>query len=278
MSDNWVVQNLEKSLEIWNGKLTEAWQLLTQTPESFKGGAIWSVMVDINGTLQAVGYALLVLFFVAGVIKTCGSFAEVKKPEHAFKLFVRFALAKAVITYGMDLMMALLEVAQGIITSIMNRSGGFTVPSAALPEEIVTAIEDCNFFASIPLWAVTLIGCLVVWVLAFVMILSIYGRFFKLYMYTAIAPVPLASFAGEPSQYMGKSFLKGYAAVLLEGAVIVLSCIIFAVFSSTPPTVDANASAAAMVWSYLGELIFNMLVLVGTVKMSDRIIREMMGL
>ena len=210
MSDNWVVQNLEKSLEIWNGKLTEAWQLLTQTPESFKGGAIWSVMVDINGTLQAVGYALLVLFFVAGVIKTCGSFAEVKKPEHAFKLFVRFALAKAVITYGMDLMMALLEVAQGIITSIMNRSGGFTVPSAALPEEIVTAIEDCNFFASIPLWAVTLIGCLVVWVLAFVMILSIYGRFFKLYMYTAIAPVPLASFAGEPSQYMGKSFLKGY--------------------------------------------------------------------
>ena len=278
MSDNWVVQNLEKSLEIWNGKLTEAWQLLTQTPESFKGGAIWSVMVDINGTLQAVGYALLVLFFVVGVIKTCGSFAEVKKPEHAFKLFVRFALAKAVITYGMDLMMALLEVAQGIITSIMNRSGGFTVPSAALPEEIVTAIEDCNFFASIPLWAVTLIGCLVVWVLAFVMILSIYGRFFKLYMYTAIAPVPLASFAGEPSQYMGKSFLKGYAAVLLEGAVIVLSCIIFAVFSSTPPTVDVDASAAAMVWSYLGELIFNMLVLVGTVKMSDRIIREMMGL
>lgn len=278
MSDNWVVQNLEKSLEIWNGKLTEAWQLLTQTPESFKGGAIWSVMVDINGTLQAVGYALLVLFFVAGVIKTCGSFAEVKKPEHAFKLFVRFALAKAVITYGMDLMMALLEVAQGIITSIMNRSGGFTVPSAALPEEIVTAIEDCNFFASIPLWAVTLIGCFVVWVLAFVMILSIYGRFFKLYMYTAIAPVPLASFAGEPSQYMGKSFLKGYAAVLLEGAVIVLSCIIFAVFSSTPPTVDVDASAAAMVWSYLGELIFNMLVLVGTVKMSDRIIREMMGL
>ena len=278
MSDNWVVQNLEKSLEIWNGKLTEAWQLLTQTPESFKGGAIWSVMVDINGALQAIGYALLVLFFVAGVIKTCGSFAEVKKPEHAFKLFVRFALAKAVITYGMDLMMALLEVTQGIITSIMNRSGGFTVPSAVLPEEIVTAIEDCNFFASIPLWAVTLIGCLVVWVLAFVMILSIYGRFFKLYMYTAIAPVPLASFAGEPSQYMGKSFLKGYAAVLLEGAVIVLSCIIFAVFSSTPPIVDADASAAAMVWSYLGELIFNMLVLVGTVKMSDRIIREMMGL
>ena len=149
---------------------------------------------------------------------------------------------------------------------------------AVLPEEIVTAIEDCSFMESIPLWAISLIGCLVIWVLSFVMILSVYGRFFRLYMYTAIAPIPLAAFAGEPSQNIGKSFLKSYAAVLLEGAVIVLACIIFSVFASSPPTVNANAAAASMVWSYIGELIFNMLILVGSVKMADRIVREMMGL
>ena len=102
MSDNWVVQNLENALEVWNGKLSEIWQLITQSPESFKGGAIWNVVVDIHGALQAIGYALLVLFFVIGMVKTCGSFAEVKKPEHAVKLFIRFALAKGVITYGME--------------------------------------------------------------------------------------------------------------------------------------------------------------------------------
>ena len=110
------------------------------------------------------------------------------------------------------------------------------------------------------------------------MILSVYGRFFKLYMYTAIAPIPLAAFAGEPSQNIGKSFLKSYAAVLLEGAVIVLACIIFSVFASSPPSVDTTAAAASMVWSYIGELIFNMLILVGCVKMADRIVREMLGL
>lgn len=278
MSDNWIVQNLENALETWNAKLSEIWMLITQSPETFKGGSIWNVVVNIHGALQAIGYALLVLFFVVGVVKTCGSFAEVKKPEHALKLFIRFALAKGVITYGMELMFALLSIVQGVISSIMNAAGFGTPQATVLPSEIVTAVEDCGFFESIPLWAVTLIGGLFIWVLSFLMILSVYGRFFKLYMYTAIAPIPLSSFAGEPSQNIGKSFLKSYAAVCLEGAIIVLACIIFSVFASSPPVVDPNAAAASMVWSYIGELIFNMLVLVGSVKMADRIVREMMGL
>ena len=89
MSDNWVVQNLQNSLSTWNEKLAEVWELLTQSPEHFKGGSIWQVILDIHGTLMAIGLALLVLFFVVGVVKTCGSFTEVKKPEHALKLFVR---------------------------------------------------------------------------------------------------------------------------------------------------------------------------------------------
>ena len=278
MSDNWVVQNLEKSLGIWNDKLTEIWSLITQSPQTFRGGAIWSIVVNIHGGLQAVGYALLVLFFVIGVMKTCGSFAEAKRPEQAVKLFVRFAIAKGVITYGMELMLALIEIVQGVMSTILS-SAGFGAPGATvLPEEIVTAVEDCGFFESIPLWAVTLIGGLLIWVLSFVMILSVYGRFFKLYMYTAIAPIPLSTFAGEPSQNVGKSFIKSYAAVCLEGAVIVLACVIFSVFAATPPTIDPDAAAASMVWSYVGELIFNMLILVGTVKAADRLVREMMGL
>ncbi|WP_434510887.1 hypothetical protein [Desulfitobacterium sp. AusDCA] len=277
-SGNWVIDNLNNALQTWNEKLAEIWQLVTQSPTEFKGGGIWNVIVNINGTLQAIGLALLVLFFVIGVVKTCGSFAEVKKPEHALKLFIRFALAKAVVTYGLELMMALFDIAQGIISTIMSSAGFGTTTESVLPDTIVQAIENCSFWESIPLWAVTLIGGLFITVLSFIMIMSVYGRFFKLYLYTAIAPVPLASFAGEPSQSIGKAFLKGYAAVCLEGAIIVLACVIFSVFASSPPVVDTSASAVTMVWSYVGELIFNMLVLVGAVKMADRVVREMMGL
>ena len=278
MSDNWVVQNLQNALDTWNSKLAEIWQILTQSPENFKGGGIWQVIVQIHGALQAIGYALLVLFFVVGVVKTCGSFTEVKRPEHALKIFIRFAIAKGVVTYGLELMMALFNIIQGVTSTIMQTAGFGVTEDTVLPDEIIEAVEDCGFFESIPLWAVTLIGGLFITVLSFIMIMSVYGRFFRLYLYTAIAPIPLSSFAGEPSQNIGKSFLKSYAAVCLEGAIVVLACIIFSLFASSPPVVDPDAAAVTMVWSYIGELIFNMLVLVGAVKMSDRVVREMMGL
>lgn len=278
MSDNWVVQNLQNALQTWNSKLAEIWDLVTQTPETFKGGAIWEVIKNIYGGMQALGLALLVLFFVIGVMKTCGSLTEVKKPEHALKLFIRFAIAKIVVTYGMDLMHALFKISQGITSKIMTIANVTNSTNSTLPATMIKAIEDCGFFESIPLWAVTLIGGLVVTILSFIMIMTVYGRFFKLYLYTAIAPIPLSTFAGEPTQSVGKSFLKSYAAVCLEGAIIILSCIIFSKFASSPPVVDTSAAAVTQVWKYIGELVFNMLVLVGTIKMSDRVVREMMGL
>ena len=278
MSDNWVVGNLQNALDTWNEKLAEIWTLITQSPSEFKGGGIWDVIVQIHGALMAIGLALLVLFFVIGVMKTCGSFAEVKRPEHAFKIFIRFVLAKAVVTYGLELMMAFFDIVQGVVSTIMDTAGLSGASETVIPEEMIKTIESVSFFDSIPLWAVTLIGSLFITILSFVMIMSVYGRFFRLYLYTAIAPLPLATFAGEPTQSVGKSFLRSYAGVCLEGAIVVLACIIFSLFAGSPPVVDTDAAAVTQVWSYVGELIFNMLVLVGLVKMSDRVVKEMMGL
>ena len=277
-SDTWVVRNLEDALGTWNDKMGEVVGLLTTSPADFKGGGIWDAILTIHGAVQAIALALLVLFFLVGMVKTCGSFAELKKPEHVLKLFVRFVLAKAAITYGLELMLAFINIVQGLMATIMSAAGFSLADGAALPDEMVTAIESAGFLESIPLWAVTLLGGLFITVLSFIVILTVYGRFFKIYMYTAIAPVPLSTFAGEPSQSVGKSFIRSYAAVCLEGAIIMLACIIFSLFASAPPAVDATAPVVTQVWGYVGELIFNLLVLVGMVKMSDRIVREMMGL
>ncbi len=277
-SGNWIIDNIANALTTWNEKLAEIWLLITQSPETFKGGAVWGVIVDIHGALKAIGYGLLVLFFVIGVVKTCGSFTEIRRPEHALKLFVRFVLAKGVVGYGLDLMMALFRIVQGIITTAMNTAGVAAQTAVTMPAEMEEAIRALTFWESIPAWAVSLIGSLVIIVLSFIMIMSVYGRFFKVYLYTAIAPIPLAAFAGEPSANIGKSFLKSYAAVCLEGAVIVLACIIFSVFAASPPVVPTDASPVTMVWAYMGELIFNLLVLTGAVKMADRVVHEMFGL
>ena len=274
---SWISSNLINTVSTWNSKFSEIVGLLLMPPEAFNEGGVWKVIVNINGAMQAIALALLVLFFVIGVMKTCGNFAEIKRPEQALKLFIRFAIAKGIITYGMELLTAIIRIVQGVASSAyFARDGAFQI--AKIPDGIFYAIEACSFWDKIPLGAVTILGSLFVTVLSFIMILTVYGRFFKLYMYTSIAPIPLSTFAGEPTQNIGKSFLKSYAAVCLEGVIIVIACIIFSAFISTTPTINPDDDAITMVWGYLGQLIFNMLILVGTVRMSDRIVKEMMGL
>lgn len=273
-----IIDNLTNAINTWNEKLAEIWLLLTQTPQNFKGGNIWNVIVKIHGGLQAIGLALLVLFFAVGMVKTCSNLNEIKRPEQAIRLFLRFAIARGLVVYGMELMTKLFEIVQGITSQIMTTVGVGTATSTTIPQEIIDAVEECGFLESIPVWAVTLLGGIFITILSFVLILTVYGRFFKLYMYTAISPVPLSTAAGESTQSVAITFIKSYVGVCLEGAIIVLACIIFSQFAGSSPVVDSEVSEISMLWSYIGELIFNMLILVGTVKMSDRIVKEMMGL
>lgn len=273
-----IIDNLTSALNTWNEKLAEIWMLLTQSPETFKGGDIWNIIVKIHGALQAIGLSLLVLFFLWGMIRTCTNWQDIKRPEHAFKLFLRFIIARGLVMYGMELMTGIFKIVQGVISTITRTVGLGTAESTVIPQEIIDAVNNTGFLESIPLWAVTLLGSIFITILSFIMILTVYGRFFKIYMYTAISPIPLAATAGESTQNTAFTFIKSYAGVCLEGAIILLSCVIFSAFASSAPAIDTSASAVSMIWSYIGELIFNMLVLVGTIKMSDRIVKEMMGL
>ena len=273
-----IIDNLTSALNTWNEKLAEIWMLLTQSPETFKGGDIWNIIVKIHGALQAIGLSLLVLFFLWGLIRTCTNWQDIKRPEHAFKLFLRFIIARGLVMYGMELMTGIFEIVQGVISTITKTVGLGIAKSTVIPQEIIDAVNNTGFLESIPLWAITLLGSIFITILSFIMILTVYGRFFKIYMYTAISPIPLAAAAGESTQNTAFTFIKSYAGVCLEGAIILLSCVIFSAFASSAPAIDTSASAVSMIWSYIGELIFNMLVLVGTIKMSDRIVKEMMGL
>lgn len=279
ISDNWVVQNIQSALGTWNGKLAELWALLAQSPETFKGGDIWNIINTLAGAMQGIGYGLLVLFFAMGVFQSAASFKEMQRPEFALRHFLRFAGAKVAVGYSMDIMSAIFKICGGVVNNVMGSMGGMVSAGADLPTEIVDAIEGVGFFESIPLWLVSLLASLIITVLSFILILTVYSRFFRLYMYTALAPLPLASFAGEGTSSTGKAFLKSYIGVCAEGIIIVLACLIYSAFlSSSTPAVDSTLPAVTMAWEYMGQMVFNMLVLVGLVKGADRLAKEMFGL
>ena len=270
---------LMQGLQFLGDKLDKMWAILTTSPENFKGGTIWSIVTTINGVLVAIGTALQVLFFTVGIIKTCGSFAELKKPETAVKAFIRFAIAKALIDNGLKLMVNFVTIVQSIIKKITASSSIGTALEFSIPSTVQSKFENIGILdGAIPVWAVCFIAHIAFIVIGIVLLLTVYGRFFRIYMYTAIAPIPLSTMAGQPTEGIAKSFLKSYAGVCMQGVVIVLACIIFTAYAGSMPQIDPSKDAIAMVWTYVSEVLFNLLVLLGLVKGSDRIIHDMMGL
>ena len=270
---------LYQGLEYLGNMLDKMWSILTTSPQNFKGGGIWSIITTINGVLGAIGTALLVLFFTVGVVKTCGSFAELKRPETAVKVFVRFVIAKALIDNGLSLMVDFVTIVQSVISKITASSSIGTALEFTIPSDVQSSFESIGILdGAIPIWAVCFIAHIAFMVIGIILLLTVYGRFFRIYMYTAIAPIPLATMAGQPTENIAKSFLKSYAGVCMQGVVIVLACIIFTAYAASMPNMDTSLDPLRMVWVYVGEVVFNMLVLVGLVKGSDRIIHDMMGL
>ena len=270
---------LMQGLQYLGDKLDKMWALLTTSPQNFKGGGIWSIITTINGVLGAIGTALLVLFFTIGVIKTCGSFAELKKPETAVKVFIRFAISKYLIDNCLKLMLNFVTIVQGVIAKVTASSSVGTALEFSIPSSVQSKFEGVGILdGAIPLWAICFIAHIAFIVIGIVLLLTVYGRFFRIYMYTAIAPIPLSTLAGQPTENIAKSFLKSYAGVCMQGVVIVLACIIFTAYAASMPQMDTSAEPIKMVWGYVSEVVFNMLVLLGLVKGSDRIIHDMMGL
>ena len=279
MSDNWIVQTLDNVLKFWNKALEIIWGLLTESPETFRGGEIWNVVVRISGGLQAIAYSLLILFFAFGIFKSATSFRDFRRPETSMRYFIHFLSAKIAITYATDILVGIFKICGGIISEAGSSLGGVT-EQLMLPTDIAAAIEDVGFLASIPLMIVALLGYILITVLGAKLILTVYSRFFRLYMYTALAPVPLSAFGGEVTNSMGKAFIKSYVGVCLEGAVIVLACVIYNAYASSGALgfAEPDAETITIVLVYLTETIFNLLVLVGLVSGSDRIVREMTSL
>ena len=270
---------LMEGLKFLGSMLSKMWALLTTSPQSFKGGAIWKVITTINGVLGAIGTALLVLFFTIGVIKTCGSFAELKKPETTVKVFVRFIIAKYLINNCLKLMVNFVTIVQSVISKIANSSKIGTALEFSIPSKVQATFNSIGILdGAIPIWAVCFIAHIAFIIIGIVLLLTVYGRFFRIYMYTAIAPIPLSTLAGQPTENIAKSFLKSYAGVCMQGVVIVLACVIYTAYAASMPQMDTTVQPIQMVWKYVSEVIFNMLVLLGLVKGSDRIIHDMMGL
>lgn len=270
------VDMLQSALDFWRDILQQLFSILTVSPKDFLGGSIWTLIEGIFHTLQAVGVSLMVVFFFYGIIKSTVSFRDLlQRPTQIIGYFIRIVLADFLIIYGLDFLLWILTFIQDLITMIQAST---PVLGMSVPAELADALSNASFWQSIGSFCGALVGTLLIYLFAVIVIAIVYGRFFKIFLLTAIAPLPMATIAGEATESIGVNYIKSYTGECLRGVLILVACRIFSVFATTPPQLDPTASVAAMTWAYIAQVSLNMLILVIVVKTSDRMMKEIFGI
>lgn len=272
---NQAYEHLKSALEFWVSKYNEIFTILTTSPEEFQGGAIWEIVGNIPTILQGIGVSLVIIFFFYGLFMAGIDYRDIfRNPKTIALSFVRPFLASFFVVNAMNILLYILQLIQGIMMKIQTTT---TAINFEIPAEIKTALEEADWWASIGAWASALMGQFLIGALSLIIIVLVYGRFFKIFLLAAISPIPLAGLASEKTEYIGNNFMKSYIGECLRGVLIVISCLIFSAFATSPPASSAT-TAGAMVFNYVLEVSMQMLILVIMIKGSDRLVKEFFSL
>lgn len=269
------LDNLQSALDKWTAKYGEIFNILTTSPEDFQGGVIWGIVSNILTVLQGIGVSLLIIFFFYGLIKSGIDYRDVfRNPKNSIFIFVRVIIANFFVVHSLDILLYTLQIIQGIMAKVQTTTTSITF---TVPENIKLALESADFWASIGALAMSLIASLVIRALSLIIIILVYGRFFKIFLLTAIAPIPLAGYASEQTESIGNNFMKSYIGECLRGVIIIVACLIFSAFAVSPTSSSAT-TAGAMVLDYVFDVAMQMLILVIMIKGSDRMVKEFFSL
>lgn len=273
---------LDWALGIWSRGLELVETILTLSPQEFASGGGWNVVTAVFGAMQAVAYPLLIICFYFGLVRSSFTMMELRRPAVAVTLLLRFLIVKALIDSGIGLLQMLMQIGQGIIRIVFT-AGIDLGRGTALPDEIRAALEGFSFWGDpggwLMLFLVSVIAAIVLIVMTFMVVLTVYGRFFKIYVYAALAPIPLAFFGGEPTQSTGISFLKAFGGVCAEGAVIAVACVIYSAVVSAVPTLSfAGSGVVSELLNYIVGVILQSLLLMLTIKGADYVAQKLTGL
>lgn len=289
--NSFTIENIQNALDTWMEKMKAVQELVMQDPLSVattntvETGVssiaipIASFVQTLNDSLVGVGIALLVLIFYVGIFNTASSIAETKRPEFVFKSLVRVAVVGALVNGSYTLMRRILNVFQGIADILAGSDLG-TVETLKVPSEIIDAVKNLGLMDKIVVFLISTLGSLAVTVAGFIIILSVYGRVFKICMYIIVAPIPIATLGAKSTAKYGEGFLKNFASVCLEAVIIILALKVYSLINGSvmsAQTFGEDMTAQTMVWNYLSTTVFNMLVLVTIIKAATTVSKEMMG-
>ena len=277
---------LRAVLDIFNNLMSEVVGILTTGPEAFSD-TLYNLTNVLATSFQAIGTTMVILFFFMNMISTYSSMTEMKRPEIIFKEIFRLVICNLVVVNAFPLVMKITTIGNSIILSGYNSAWQYTGAFAGLQLDstLENALSNQNFGLlnlGIPQIVTVLVAdvlLIAIAIAAIYMLVAAYGRIFQCYMYMAIAPIPLSTFACRGTADVGKHFLKSYCGVMLQGLILVLAMLIFSVFFQSGVAIDQNETdVVVMILKFGVFVLLRLFTLIGVIKSADHIVQQMLGL
>lgn len=315
MSDNWIVANFQAALNFFNSMMQYLYDILIINPVTYREGTVWQVVDTIYTSLLGASISLCVIFFYIGIIQDSAELILHRRWEVIVWDIIKFSMMAGLIIYGRYLLLIIFSIGKELVDAVVLKSGTNLMETTAwieMPDKIVNATNGLSTTTGIVFWVVTLIAALFVMVSCFSIMLTVYGRLFKIYLHIAISPPFIACSAGKATMHWCMNFVKSFIVVCIEGVVIVAVCLIFSAFANgfdinnpmetniveeeelpeEPPSAEdiveewsesignsdeIKAENAEIVWTYLGETLFLFVLMAGTIKGTDDMMKRWVG-
>lgn len=231
------VDIIEWATDFWNQRINEVFQfLITPPPDLFaeSGGTsvVWNAIETIHGALMPVAISILAIMFLASVIKATTDIQQLQSGTTISRHAISFVIAYAVTRGSLFFFKAIIAVMQELVNATWQVTTGTAMKdkmltSSKLPASVATQINSAGTWDKIIYVVVCFVAAIAIVIIAVKILLTVYARFFKIYMYVAVAAVPLTFFVSQEHRQTAWRFVKSFMALLLVGVLIIVACVIY---------------------------------------------------
>lgn len=239
---DWVISHFSTAMKQFGEKMQDLYDLLTINPQTYRGGVIWDMVMDIFTALLGVGFTVILICGYLGIINSIETIYEAKRPEVMLSIFAMVTISGGLTAAAPQILLIIIGFCQDIVRKATGGSFVFK-DTYAIPNNVIEATKDLETVQAILFWVVCFIGAIVITFTSFSILIMAYGRIFKMYIYIAISPIAVACFASKATCKIGINYIKNFLVICLEGLIIIVAFMIFSVFDNSYAANSSELSA-----------------------------------
>ncbi len=244
-----VTGNLSDTFHDVNSKVATIASEVGKTPETWNSGVFSiilslsrNVVVPIAGLVIAavLTYELISMIIDKNNLHDIDTFMF-------FKWAFKSAAAAIIVNHTFDFIIAIFQVAQTMVqrsAGVINTSAAIDITSALA--NITTQLEAMELGELFALMLETWVMTFAMKVMGLVITVILYGRMIEIYIYASVGPIPFATLMNREWGNIGTNYVRGLAALGLQGFFIMVCVGIYAVLVNA---LTLGGDLQAALWS-----------------------------